>query len=125
MNSSEIKPAQRKTAEEMAEAGADLIVASHPHLMQNYEILTTSDERMVPCAYSLGNFLTSMNEFSENRLGAVMCCKLHKSPKGKVSSAISFIPTISRDDASCGIKIGIAGGKKGKELRSSCQRMPG
>lgn len=126
MNSSEIKPAQRKTAEEMAEAGADLIVASHPHLMQNYEILTTSDERMVPCAYSLGNFLTSMNEFNENRLGAVMCCKLHKSPKGKVSSAISFIPTISRDDASCGIKIGIAGGKEREriaELLSENARM--
>ncbi len=110
MNSSEIKPSQIKAAQEMAEAGADLIVASHPHVMQKYEILTTSDGRTVPCAYSLGNFLTSMSEFDDNRLGAVMCCRLHKNLDGQVSSFISFIPTICRDSDSCGVRIGIAGG---------------
>ncbi len=111
MNSSEIKPSQIKASQEMAEAGADLIVASHPHVMQKYEILTTSDGRTVPCAYSLGNFLTSMSEFSDNRLSAVMCCKLHKSQDGQVSASLSFIPTISRDSDSCGVRIGIASGK--------------
>ena len=111
MNSAEVKPTQKKIAIEMAELGADLIVASHPHVMQSYDVLSTSDGRQVPCAYSLGNFLTSMSEFLENRYSAIMCCRLHKDQKGVISSSITFIPTVSVNHEFYGVKIAVACGK--------------
>ena len=42
----------RSLAKELIDAGADLIIGSHPHVLQGIEYI---DE--VPVAYSLGNFL--------------------------------------------------------------------
>ena len=42
---------QTTKAEELAEAGADLIVGSHPHVLQNIEYVDG-----VPVFYSLGNY---------------------------------------------------------------------
>ena len=41
---------QTTKAEELADAGADLIVGSHPHVLQNIEYVNG-----VPVFYSLGN----------------------------------------------------------------------
>ena len=51
-------PYQQKTAKEMAEAGVDYILGSHPHALQPYEELIVGN-RTVPVIYSLGNFLSS------------------------------------------------------------------
>ena len=48
---------QKKWARIFAEAGADLIIGTHPHVLQPVETLETCDGRRVPCFYSLGNFL--------------------------------------------------------------------
>lgn len=45
----------------VAEAGADYIVGAHPHCLQAFEILKTSDDREVPCLWSAGNFVAEMN----------------------------------------------------------------
>ena len=42
---------QTTKAQELAEAGADLIVGSHPHVLQNIEYVDG-----VPVFYSLGNY---------------------------------------------------------------------
>jgi capsule synthesis protein PGA_cap len=47
-------PDQRRWARRMAEAGADLIVGHHPHVLQPFEAIGG-----VPVFYSLGNFLFS------------------------------------------------------------------
>ncbi|HVS37579.1 MAG TPA: CapA family protein [Gemmataceae bacterium] len=47
-------PEQRRWAARLAEAGADLIVGHHPHVLQPYETIGG-----VPVFYSLGNFLFS------------------------------------------------------------------
>jgi len=44
--------AQHALAQKMIEAGADLIVGSHPHLVQDIELADG-----VPVVYSLGNFI--------------------------------------------------------------------
>ncbi len=46
------EPYMRELAKELAEAGADLIVGSHPHVLQGMEYIED-----VPVIYSLGNFL--------------------------------------------------------------------
>lgn len=51
---------QKAHAKEMAEAGVDVIIGSHPHCLQEADYLTTSDGRNVLCMYSMGNFVSSM-----------------------------------------------------------------
>lgn len=51
---------QRKMAQQMADAGADLIIGCHPHMIQPLEEVVSSDGRHVPCYYSLGNFVANM-----------------------------------------------------------------
>lgn len=116
MNSAEVKPSQEKAAKEMAGLGADLIVSSHPHVMQRYEMITASDGRQVPCAYSLGNFLTSMNEFVENRYSAILCCKLHRSMEGEITSSVTFIPTVCVDHETQGVKVHVAHGELSEKI---------
>ena len=50
-NQEEIDWAQDKQARELVEAGADLIIGDHPHVLQKIEIING-----VPVIYSLGNF---------------------------------------------------------------------
>ena len=50
----------RTHAQQMADAGVDIIIGSHSHSMQPTVWLTASDGRRVFCAYSLGNFVSSM-----------------------------------------------------------------
>jgi poly-gamma-glutamate synthesis protein (capsule biosynthesis protein) len=49
---------QRRIAERMAGAGADLIVASHPHVLQEAQTLTVGS-RKVPVYYSMGNYISN------------------------------------------------------------------
>ena len=50
-------PAQKRYAELLFEAGADVIIGHHPHVVQAPEVLTLEDGRTVLTAYSLGNFV--------------------------------------------------------------------
>lgn len=43
-------------AKKAAEAGADLIVGTHPHVLQEYKMITVQGDKNVPVFYSLGNF---------------------------------------------------------------------
>lgn len=59
-NVHEVRAYQKSHAKEIAEAGADLIIGSHPHCLQEMETIVTQDGRSVPCFYSLGNVVSSM-----------------------------------------------------------------
>ncbi len=43
----------------MCDAGADIVLASHPHVLQPIETMTASDGRECFVIYSLGNFISS------------------------------------------------------------------
>lgn len=49
---------QKRTAQEMALAGIDYLIGSHPHALQPYAEISTHNKK-VPVIYSLGNFLSS------------------------------------------------------------------
>lgn len=49
---------QRRMARELADAGADYIIGSHPHALQPYETVQSADGRRVPVVYSMGNFVS-------------------------------------------------------------------
>ncbi len=95
MNSRSIRPVQTEEAQYMADCGADLIIGSHPHVIQEFRYIR-SNGRRVPCAFSLGNFLTTQKEIPENRDGAILRLELSRK-SGKVVSTVSYIPTASFD----------------------------
>jgi len=51
---------QKEIAMKMTEAGADLIIGSRPHFLQNIEKINVNDKNSL-CFYSLGNFISSQN----------------------------------------------------------------
>ncbi|WP_456271232.1 CapA family protein [Bacillus sp. AK031] len=49
---------QKTLARQLTDAGADLIIGHHPHVLQPIEKMTTADGREAVVIYSLGNFLS-------------------------------------------------------------------
>ena len=81
--------AQRALAQNIADWGADVIVGTHPHVVQDMEWRTAADGRQVLVAYSLGNFVSGQSA-SDNLLGAIMTFSLHKTeyPDGRVETSV-------------------------------------
>lgn len=52
-------PSQKKLAAAAIAAGARVILGSHPHVLQPYEVIREGAEIKAVVAYSLGNFLTN------------------------------------------------------------------
>ncbi len=78
--------AQRSLAWQIANAGADMIIGCHPHVIQPLEIITTNGGRKVPCYYSLGNFVSNMPQ-PERCVEAMAKVRIKK--EGKKVSIIS------------------------------------
>ena len=75
---------QTEKAAEAANAGADYIVGSNPHLVQLYDVIKTDDGRKVPCFYSIGNYQAVMNQVKGNRDSLVVRIRLKRDEAGKV-----------------------------------------
>jgi poly-gamma-glutamate synthesis protein (capsule biosynthesis protein) len=85
-------PAQRDLAGRLAEAGADLILGHHPHVLQPVEMLERGGRRTL-VAYSLGNFVSNQDrvyqagpEGGDSRDGVALQCRLvrERLPDGQV-----------------------------------------
>lgn len=50
---------QDRVAREMVDAGADVIIGTHPHVVQPVEWITTDNGNSGICYYSLGNFVSN------------------------------------------------------------------
>ena len=50
---------QQKFAMQMTEAGADLIIGTHPHVVQPVEWITSENGNRALCYYSLGNYVST------------------------------------------------------------------
>lgn len=53
--------AQRTLAQKLASWGADVIIGTHPHVIQPVEYIVNNDGRKTLVAYSLGNFISAQN----------------------------------------------------------------
>ncbi len=53
---------QKKFAEQMVEAGADLILGAHPHVIQPVETVTSENGNSALCFYSLGNYVSTQKK---------------------------------------------------------------
>lgn len=70
-NSGVVEDYQRAAATEFAEAGADVIIGNHPHVLREIEVIDTSDGGQTLCAYSLGNFISAQS-VGTNLIGGVL-----------------------------------------------------
>ena len=61
---------QRRWAQVLADAGADVIIGGHPHVVQPFEVIESSEGRGVPVFWSVGNF-TSTQPRKDTMVGAM------------------------------------------------------
>lgn len=53
---------QQKFAKQMTEAGADLIIGTHPHVVQPVEWIESENGNQALCYYSLGNYVSTQQD---------------------------------------------------------------
>lgn len=69
-NSHTITQAQQTLAQQLADWGADLILGTHPHVLQDAQWLTAADGRTAFVAYSLGNLISTQSK-PDQLIGAI------------------------------------------------------
>ncbi|MFD1019146.1 CapA family protein [Thalassobacillus hwangdonensis] len=87
---------QKELAQVIADAGGDVVIGHHPHVLQPMEMLKGKNGNETFVVYSLGNFLSSQNELYR-RLGGILQIEIEK-VSGPVDEVVSiknpkFIPT--------------------------------
>jgi len=83
---------QLATADKVLVLGADIILGSHPHVVQPYKIVTEENGRKKIIVYSLGNFLSNMKRGYED-IGVIFSIGLTRE-KSCINSRISDITTL-------------------------------
>lgn len=68
---------QRNLAKKLGENGADVIIGTHPHVIQPVEFISNSDGSQTLVAYSLGNFISAQNR-GPRMLGGMLNFELVK-----------------------------------------------
>lgn len=63
-NSEQVDEYQQKWTQVFLESGADVVVGTHPHVLQPYEILTGEDGHEMLVFYSIGNYISAQPEES-------------------------------------------------------------
>ena len=72
---------QQEFARLLADLDVDLILGSHPHVMQPAQWLTQPDGGDTLCIYSLGNFTCDQRD-QDRLIGALLTCQLTFAPDG-------------------------------------------
>jgi len=88
---------QLNRAQELADMGVDLVIGSHPHVVQKFAYVKSNDGRMVPIAYSLGNFVSSMKKIPAHKDTVILDVRLERKMGKATISSISYIPCYTRD----------------------------
>ncbi len=87
---------QRKIADMLADMGVELIIGSHPHVIQPMELrYNEKTHKNVFSAYSLGNFISGMRT-TDTRGGVMAKVTLTRDSLGKaVISAAAYLPVFA------------------------------
>lgn len=99
---------EKKYAKVLADAGADLVIGSHPHVIQPIEWVKGKGGNKTLVCYSLGNFLSNHDNSNElPQLEGSLSCDFVKDSSGKVSiENVKFMPLVNHrvldsDPAKC------------------------
>lgn len=90
---------QKEYANMLCELGVDVVIGTHPHVIQPVELIKCNNHTML-MMYSLGNFL-SAQDFSYNMIEGMMTWQVRFDGKTKSPSfeQIEFVPLINHFDA--------------------------
>lgn len=80
---------QRNLAKFLVNHGINLVVGSHPHVIQNAEVFKDKNGKQVPVFYSLGNFISNQRE-SNNKGGLMLKIDINTHSKRIVNA--SYLP---------------------------------
>ncbi len=107
-NSDIISDYQRTAARTLAEAGADIIIGNHPHVLRGIEEIEREDGTSALCAYSMGNFISAQS-VGQNLIGGILLfdvtvCKenIPDDYNGPVIRNIELVPVITHYDGNYG-----------------------
>ncbi len=89
-NSHTVHSSQETLAQDLADWGADLIIGTHPHVLQGCEWLTAEDGSEAFVVYSLGNFLSAQS-VANNLVGGILTLTFQKTIELDGSTSIEII----------------------------------
>ena len=89
--------AQTETARLFASLGADIIVGTHPHVVERAEWIEENGNRAF-CAYSLGNFVSNMR-YGGEQLGGMLSCDIVKRGSDVTVENPKILPIVCHYDA--------------------------
>ncbi len=89
---------QLEWAQCLADAGADLIIGTHPHVLQPVDIVKASDGRTVPVFYSLGNYVSAQKR-PGTMLGGLADVVWEKTEEGTWVESFELVPLVASTDA--------------------------
>ncbi len=84
---------QRDTAQALVDAGVDLIIGTHPHVVQEMKWKENSEGHKTLIVYSLGNFISTMY-YPWNMFGGYLSVDIVKDKDGARLEAPLFNPTM-------------------------------
>lgn len=84
---------QKNLAQMMCDEGVDVIIGTHPHVIQPVEWLESSDGNKTLCIYSLGNFVATMMQ-PGNMVGGMATFDLVKEGNTVTVENVLFEPVI-------------------------------
>lgn len=91
---SDVTDEQREDAQALANAGADVIFGTHPHVLQPIETLSGDDGHTTLCYWSLGSLINSGMD-AIGYVGGIAKVELTKDSDGTCSvSSASLVPTV-------------------------------
>ena len=80
-------------AKKLADAGVDLILGSHPHVLEPMEKITAADGREVVVVHSMGNFVSNQQK-DPTFAGAIIEVVITMQPDGETAlESIGWLPT--------------------------------
>ena len=90
---------QRRLARLAADEGADVIIGTHPHVVQSVEWIEGKNGNKMLCYYSLGNSLSNQENI-DNNIGYIACFDLVTYGDKKYVEAKPVVPTFNFHDKS-------------------------
>lgn len=93
---------QKALAEKLALWGADIIIGTHPHVIQPVEYIENEDGRKTLVAYSLGNFISAQNRGARMLGGMLNFDVVKNNTTGKISlENVKFNGTVTHYGQNC------------------------
>ncbi len=93
-NSDKVSDTQTDLSQRLADAGADVIVGSHPHVLRRIDMIERKDGGQTLCAYSLGNFISGQST-KQNLIGGILEFDVVPGGRGCVVTNVKLTPVIS------------------------------